>query len=184
MNICQTCVPGVLMIEPKVFEDQRGFFMETYRQDVFTEAGIAEKFVQNNHSGSVRGTLRGLHYQVRQPQGKLVRTVAGEVYDVAVDIRPGSATFGQWVGLHLSQKNRRILWVPPGFAHGFFVLSDWAEIVYQATDYYAPQWERTLLWNDPQLKIEWPLQEGIEVLMSPKDLQGKPLKDLELPVLD
>ncbi len=184
MNICETSLPGVKLLQPKVFEDQRGFFMETYRRSTFIEAGIRADFVQDNHSGSVKGTLRGLHYQVHQSQGKLVRTVAGEVFDVAVDIRPNSPGFGQWVGVRLSAKNRQMVWVPPGFAHGFYVLSDWAEIIYHTTDYYAPEWERTLLWNDPDLRIDWPLEEGAEVLLSPKDMKGKPLKEIELPVLE
>jgi dTDP-4-dehydrorhamnose 3,5-epimerase len=181
MKIYQTRIPDVLLMEPKVFEDQRGFFMETYRRSQFEELGIRQDFVQANHSGSVRGTLRGLHYQLHQPQGKLVRTVAGEVFDVVVDIRPQSTTFGQWVGVHLSTENRHMLWVPAGFAHGFYVVSEWAEIFYQTTDYYAPQWERTLLWDDPALQIEWPILPGSEPLLSAKDLQGKPLDKIELP---
>lgn len=183
MEICQTRIPDVLLMIPKVFEDARGFFMETYRYSELEKLGVPA-FVQGNHSGSVRGTLRGLHYQVRQSQGKLVRTVAGEVFDVAVDIRPGSPTFGQWTGVQLSAKNRHMLWIPAGFAHGFVTVSDWAEIVYQATDYYAPQWERTLLWNDPDIGVEWPLSEfNIEPLLSGKDAQGKRLAELDLPVL-
>jgi len=181
MNVCATDIPDVLLIEPKVYEDQRGFFMETFRRSRFEEMGIYDTFVQDNHSGSVQGTLRGLHYQVRQTQGKLVRTVAGEVFDVAVDIRHGSKTFGKWVGIALSAKNRRMIWVPPGFAHGFYVVSEWAEIVYHATQYYAPQWERTLLWNDASVGVEWPVPPGALPILSPKDLLGASLADLELP---
>jgi dTDP-4-dehydrorhamnose 3,5-epimerase len=183
MEICETKIPDVKIIKPHVYEDKRGFFMETYRSDLFAEFGIAATFVQDNHSGSVKGTLRGLHYQLRQAQAKLVRTVAGEVFDVAVDIRPGSPTYGQWAGVHLSTQNRHELWVPAGFAHGFYVLSDWAEIIYHTTDYYAPQWERTLLWNDAAVGIEWPILPGLETLLSPKDLQGKLLQDIESPEL-
>lgn len=174
-------IPGLLLIQPKVFEDQRGFFMETFRKSRFEELGITDSFVQDNHSGSVRGTLRGLHYQVRQTQGKLVRAVAGEIYDVAVDIRPNSPTFGQWAGMELSAKNRQMVWVPPGFAHGFFVLSDWAEIIYHTTQYYAPEWERTLLWDDPAVGVAWPISVDIQPILSPKDLLGKCLAELELP---
>lgn len=183
MEFCKTKLPGVVLVQPKVFEDQRGFFMETYRRSFFEEAGIPADFVQDNHSGSVHGTLRGLHYQVQQTQGKLVRTVAGEVYDVAVDIRRGSPTFGQWTGVSLSAQNRQMLWLPPGMAHGFYVVSDWAEIIYHTTDYYAPRYERTLLWNDPVLGITWPVAPGEEPILSAKDLRGKLLDELELPVL-
>jgi len=183
MEICQTQIPDVLLMVPKVFEDARGFFMETYRLSEMERLGLPA-FVQGNHSGSVRGTLRGLHYQVHQSQGKLVRTVRGEVFDVAVDIRPGSPTFGQWTGVVLSERNRHMLWIPAGFAHGFLTVSDWAEIIYQTTDYYAPQWERTLLWNDPSIGVQWPLEAyQIDPLLSPKDAQGKLLGDLDLPVL-
>jgi dTDP-4-dehydrorhamnose 3,5-epimerase len=183
MEICQTQLADVFLMVPKVFEDARGFFMETYRYSEMQSLGLPA-FVQGNHSGSVRGTLRGLHYQVHQAQGKLIRAVAGEVYDVAVDIRPGSPTFGQWAGVLLSAKNRHMLWIPAGFAHGFLTISDWAEIVYQASDYYAPQWERTLLWNDAAIGVDWPLAEyQIEPLLSPKDAQGKVLAELDLPVL-
>lgn len=172
-------IPDMILIEPQVFGDERGFFMETYRTDAFARAGIQAEFVQDNHSRSRQGTLRGLHYQIRQAQGKLVRVVLGEIFDVAVDLRCNSATFGKWVGMRLSAENKRQVWVPPGFAHGFYVLSDWAEVVYKATDYYAPQWERTLLWNDPQVGIEWPLQAGAQPLLSAKDLRGKSLSEAE-----
>ncbi|MFN7037858.1 MAG: dTDP-4-dehydrorhamnose 3,5-epimerase [Bellilinea sp.] len=179
MKFTPCCIPDVVLIEPRLFGDQRGFFMETYQQKVFAEHGIAAQFVQDNHSGSRRATLRGLHYQIRQPQGKLVRVIAGEIFDVAVDLRRSSPTFGQWVGEILSAENKRQLWVPPGFAHGFYVLSEWAEVVYKASDFYAPQWERTLLWNDPAVGIEWPLLDGLELLISEKDRAGLPLAQAE-----
>jgi dTDP-4-dehydrorhamnose 3,5-epimerase len=179
MKIHPTVIPEVMLIEPQVFGDSRGFFMETYQQRRFAEAGIAAEFVQDNHSGSRQGILRGLHYQIRQPQGKLVRIVAGEVYDVAVDLRRRSPTFGQAVTVRLSAENKLQLWVPPGFAHGFYVLSEWTEVVYKATDYYAPEWERTLLWNDPALHINWPLLESRPPVLSPKDALGKPLSSVE-----
>lgn len=180
MKFIEAGLPGLIIIEPRLFEDERGFFMETYQESRFQEAGIAASFVQDNHSRSKQGTLRGLHYQIRQPQGKLVRVVSGEVFDVVVDLRRGSSGFGRWEGVFLSAENKRQLWIPPGFAHGFFVVSEWAEVLYKATDFYAPQWERTLLWNDPQIGIEWPLIEGLTPLLSPKDLQGKCLKDAEV----
>lgn len=168
------------MIEPRVFADDRGFFMETYQRQKFRENGIKADFVQDNHSHSRRGTLRGLHYQLKQPQGKLVRVVAGEVYDVCVDLRRGSPTFGQWTGYTLSAENKRQLWIPPGFAHGFYVLSEWADVIYKATQFYAPEWERTLLWNDPDLGIEWPLVGGKMPIISAKDAKGIPLKKAEV----
>ncbi|MBU1662484.1 MAG: dTDP-4-dehydrorhamnose 3,5-epimerase, partial [Chloroflexi bacterium] len=142
MNFTPTTIPDVILINPQVFGDERGFFLETYQSREFAAAGIPESFVQDNHSGSQQGTLRGLHYQIRHTQGKLVRVVAGEIFDAVVDIRHSSPTFGQWVGEHLSAENKIQLWVPPGFAHGFYVLSDWAEVLYKATDFYAPEWER------------------------------------------
>lgn len=172
-------IPDVVLVEPRLFGDQRGFFMETYQQKVFAEHGILAHFVQDNHSGSRRGTLRGLHYQIQQAQGKLVRVIAGEIFDVAVDLRRSSPTFGQWVGEILSAENKRQLWIPPGFAHGFYVLSDWAEVVYKASDFYAPQWDRTLLWNDPQVGIDWPLMDGADLLISDKDRAGLPLAQAE-----
>ncbi len=180
MEVIQTNIPDVLILTPRVFEDDRGFFMETYRANGFAEFGITYPFLQDNHSQSVNGTLRGLHYQIRQPQGKLVRVISGEVYDVAVDIRRPSATFGKWFGVHLSASNKQQLWVPPGCAHGFYVLSDWAEVIYKATDYYAPQWERTLFWNDPQIGIEWPLAKNQPLLLSAKDQAGRPLSQAEV----
>lgn len=179
MIFTPTRIPDVLMIESRVFGDQRGFFMETYQARQFAAQGLAVDFVQDNHSGSRRGTLRGLHYQMQQAQGKLVRVVSGEIFDVAVDLRRTSPTFGRWVGARLSAENRRQLWLPPGFAHGFYVLSEWAEIIYKASDYYAPQYERTLLWNDPAVGIEWPLLEGVEVILSAKDQSGSTLAQAE-----
>lgn len=172
MKIQPAGLPGAFLIEPTVHEDERGFFMETFRQNVFTEAGIAAEFVQDNHSLSRQGTLRGLHYQILHPQGKLVRVVRGEVFDVAVDLRRSSPTFGRWVGMVLSQTNHLQLYVPPGCAHGFCVLSDVAEFLYRCTDYYHPEHERTVLWNDPQLGIEWPVRDPI---LSPKDRRAVPL---------
>jgi dTDP-4-dehydrorhamnose 3,5-epimerase len=180
MKISSTPIPDVLIIEPEYHGDERGFFMETYRADQLAVAGVSTQFVQDNHSGSRQGILRGLHYQIHQPQGKLVRTVAGEIFDVAVDIRRSSPTCGQWVGERLSAQNRRQLWLPVGFAHGFYVLSEWAEVVYKATDYYAPEWERSLLWNDPALAITWPLLAGSEPLLSAKDRVGLKIADTEL----
>lgn len=179
MQFRQASIPGLIIIEPKVFGDQRGFFMETFQKQHFQEAGITLDFVQDNHSGSVRGTLRGLHYQIRQAQGKLVRVVKGEIYDVAVDLRKRSPSFGRWEAVCLSEENKLQLWVPPGFAHGFFVVSEWAEIVYKATDFYAPEWERTLLWNDPELAIPWPITEPGHPILSPKDMNGKSFRDAE-----
>lgn len=154
--------------------------METFRADQAAAAGIAGNFVQDNHSRSSRNVLRGLHYQIRQPQGKLVRVVVGEVFDAAVDLRRRSPTFGQWVGEILSAENKRMLWIPPGFAHGFITLSEWAEMVYKTTDYYAPEWERTLLWSDREIGIRWPVLAGETPLLSAKDAAGKPLKDAEV----
>lgn len=179
MEFVPTALPDVVMIKPKVFEDPRGFFMETYREDRFTSGGISQRFVQENHSASGMGVLRGLHYQIRQTQGKLVRVLSGEIFDVAVDIRRSSPTFGQWVGIILSAENKNQLWIPGGFAHGFFVISDRAEVVYKVTDYYAPEWERSILWNDPKIAIEWPLN-GIDPILSQKDVIGKPLADAEI----
>jgi dTDP-4-dehydrorhamnose 3,5-epimerase len=180
MQFLPTEIPDVLVVEPKMFGDERGFFMETYREERFAQAGIRASFVQDNHSGSRQGVLRGLHYQIRQAQGKLVRVIAGEVFDVAVDLRRNSPTFSRWVGLVLSAQNRRQMWVPPGFAHGFYVLSEWAELFYKTSDYYAPQWERTLLWNDPAVGIDWPLLPGVPPTLSPKDLEGLALDQAEL----
>jgi len=178
MNFIPSELPDVLVIQPRVFEDERGFFLESYQKQRFEAAGIPFDFVQDNHSFSRRGVLRGLHYQIRQPQGKLVRVISGEVFDVAVDLRRSSPTFGRWMGIHLSAQNKTMLWIPPGFAHGFYVLSGQAEVLYKATDYYAPQWERTLLWNDPALHIRWP--DGLEPLVSAKDAAGLSLSQAEV----
>ena len=179
MRITRLEIPDVFVIQPRVFADARGFFLESYHKEQFRAAGVSADFVQDNHSGSRRGTLRGLHYQVRQPQGKLVRLTAGEAYDVAVDLRRTSSTYGHWVGVHLSAEKKEQLWIPPGFAHGFYVLSDWAEVLYKATDYYAPRWERTLLWNDAELAIKWPIPPGQQPLISEKDRKGIPLAAAE-----
>ena len=179
MQFIATKIPDVLLIDLDVFSDDRGFFLETYQTQRYAAAGISGPFVQDNHSGSWKGSLRGLHYQIRQAQGKLIRVVSGEVFDVAVDLRRNSPFFGQWEGIHLSAENKLQLWIPPGFAHGFYVLSDWAEVIYKTTDYYAPQWERTLLWNDTAVNISWPLSDTAPLLISPKDALGKPLHEAE-----
>ena len=179
MQVLPTAIPDVLILEPKVFGDDRGFFYESFNARRFTElTGMRADFVQDNHSRSVRGVLRGLHYQIRQSQGKLVRVTAGEVWDVAVDLRRSSPTFGQWVGVTLSADNKRQLWIPPGFAHGFVVVSDVAEFLYKTTDYWAPEHERCVIWNDPALALPWPL-DG-EPALSAKDRLGLPLAQAEL----
>lgn len=178
MNVIETGLSGVLILEPKVFGDERGFFMESYNRRVFAELSLPTDFVQDNHSRSARGVLRGLHYQIQQPQGKLVRVVRGAVYDVAVDLRRSSPTFGRWEGVELSEENRRMLWIPPGFAHGFLVLSDYADFLYKTTDFYAPEHERCIAWNDPAIGIAWPL-EG-EPVLSAKDRAGKALAQAEV----
>jgi len=180
MKFTATSIPDVILIEPQVRGDSRGFFMETYQACHFEEAGIPTTFVQDNHSGSRRGILRGLHYQIQQAQGKLLRVVAGEIFDVAVDLRKSSPTFGRWTGAVLSVENRHMLWVPEGFAHGFYVLSDWAELVYKASDYYAPQWERTLRWDDESVGVQWPVPPGEVPQLSEKDSRGKSLSGCEL----
>lgn len=180
MNFTPTAIPEVILIEPRVFGDSRGFFMETYQREKFTAGGIDYDFVQDNHSRSLQGTLRGLHYQINHTQGKVVRAVLGEVFDVAVDLRRSSPTFGKWVGYNLSAENKRLLWVPPGFGHGFYTLSDWAEVVYKATDYYSPADERSIVWNDPDINITWPAQSGEKLIISPKDAQGAYLKHAEV----
>ena len=180
MNVIRTAIPEVVLIEPKVFGDARGFFFESFNQKAFNDAtGTNHQFVQDNHSRSAQGVLRGLHYQIQQPQGKLVRVVRGAVIDVAVDIRKSSPTFGQWVAEELSEDNHRQLWVPPGFAHGFVVLSEVAEFLYKTTDYYAPAFERCIAWDDPTLAIDWKLA-GRQPLLSAKDAQGQPLATAEL----
>ncbi|MBE3037278.1 MAG: dTDP-4-dehydrorhamnose 3,5-epimerase [Chloroflexi bacterium] len=179
MKFVTTEIQGVILIDPVVYCDERGYFCETFQAKIFSEAGIPTHFVQDNQSGSCRGVLRGLHYQIHQAQGKLVRVVAGEVYDVAVDLRKSSPTCGKWSGHILSAENKRQLWVPPGFAHGFYVLSQWAEVLYKATDFYASGWERTLLWNDPQVNIAWPLKDGQLPIVSQKDSQGCSFEEAE-----
>ena len=178
MNFLASELPDVLILQPRVFEDERGFFLESYQKERFAAAGIPFAFVQDNHSFSRKGVLRGLHYQIRQAQGKLVRVISGEVFDVAVDIRRSSPTFGQWMGIHISAENKTMLWIPPGFAHGVYILSEQAEVLYKTTDYYAPQWERTILWNDPALGIRWPA--GPTPIVSLKDATGLPLSQAEL----
>jgi dTDP-4-dehydrorhamnose 3,5-epimerase len=180
MTVIRTALPEVLIVEPKVFGDSRGFFFESFNQRAWQEAtGTREHFVQDNHSRSSMGVLRGLHYQLQQPQGKLVRVVVGEIYDVAVDIRKSSPNFGRWIGVRLSAQNKRMLWVPAGFAHGFLVVSEFAECLYKTTDYYAPPHERSILWNDPKLAIDWPLS-GVTPMLSAKDQAGKPLAEAEV----
>ena len=176
-TVIKTEIPDLLILEPRVFGDERGFFLESFNEREMREAGIVGHFVQDNHSRSQRNVLRGLHYQVRQTQGKLLRVASGTVFDVAVDLRRFSPTFGRWVGAELSAENKRILWVPPGFAHGFLVLSESADFLYKATDYYAPEFERTIRWNDPDLGIAWPLVG--EPVLSAKDAAGTPFREAE-----
>ncbi|MFH1812786.1 MAG: dTDP-4-dehydrorhamnose 3,5-epimerase [Pseudomonadota bacterium] len=179
MKVVETGIAGLLVLEPKVFGDARGFFMESFNARAFREAtGLDVSFVQDNHSRSGKGVLRGLHYQVNQPQGKLVRVAQGAVFDVAVDLRRSSPTFGKWYGVELSGENHRQFWVPPGFGHGFYVLSESADFLYKTTDYYAPEHERSLAWNDPTVGVEWSLQGS--PLLSPKDIAGKPLAECEV----
>lgn len=179
MNIISTKIPDVLIIEPKVFGDERGFFFESFNQKTFDEkTGLNISFVQDNHSKSIKNVLRGLHYQIQHPQGKLVRVISGKVLDIAVDIRQNSPTFTQWVGVELSDENKKQLWIPEGFAHGFLVLSDTAEVLYKATDYYFPQGDRCIRWNDPDININWNLTES--PILSAKDQAGKFLKEAEL----
>jgi len=178
MKATKQDIPDVIIFEPQVFGDDRGFFFESFNQKVFDEVvGRPVTFVQDNHSRSVKGVLRGMHYQIQQPQGKLVRVVQGEVFDVAVDMRKSSSTFGKWVGVHLSAENKRQLWVPEGFAHGFIVLSESAEFLYKTTDYWAPQYERSLAWNDPTVAIEWPYQG--EPALSAKDQKGSAFEEAD-----
>lgn len=180
MKFTRLAIPDVVLIEPKVFGDERGFFYESFNQQLFEEAiGRQVHFVQDNHSRSIRNVLRGLHYQIQQPQGKLVRVTQGEVFDVAVDIRKSSKTYGQWVGEVLSAENKRQIWIPEGFAHGFVVISETAELLYKTTDYYAPAHERCIAWNDSTLKISWPLSD-LSPTLSIKDTKGVPLKNAEV----
>jgi dTDP-4-dehydrorhamnose 3,5-epimerase len=179
MKISPTAIPDVALIEPRLFSDTRGHFMETWQLQKFSAAGIHANFVQANHSISKQWVLRGLHYQIQQPQGKLVRVLVGEVFDVAVDIRRSSKTFGRWIGVTLSASNRHMLWVPPGFAHGFLALTDQVEFGYYCTDYYAPQYERTLAWNDATVGVSWPLPSGVEPILNDKDRDAPRLNDIE-----
>ena len=177
LQLIPTPLKDVVILEPKVFGDERGFFLEAYNEATFRALGLPTRFVQDNHSGSRKGVLRGLHYQLKQPQGKLVRALRGDIFDVAVDLRQDSAQFGQWFGLGLGAENRRMLWVPPGFGHGFLVLTEFAEVSYKATELYAPAFERSILWNDPAIGIDWPL-DG-EPTLSEKDKAGSLLVDAE-----
>lgn len=180
MDITAAIIQDIKIITPKMYQDERGFFMETFHQEKYAQMGIDLPFVQDNHSGSNRGVLRGLHYQIKQPQGKLIWLVQGEIFDVAVDLRRSSSTFGQWFGMAISAENKCQIWIPPGFAHGFYVMSEWAEVIYKATDMYAPEWERTLLWNDPELSIPWPIEKGFDPQVSKKDEMGMPLNRADL----
>jgi dTDP-4-dehydrorhamnose 3,5-epimerase len=177
LRVTATSIPGVLLLEPRVFRDARGFFLESYNQAAMGEAGIIQHFVQDNHSCSVRGTLRGLHYQICKPQGKLIRVVSGEIFDVAVDLRRSSATFGKWFGVNLSGENNRMIWIPEGMAHGFSVISEVAHVLYKSTGFYAPECERTIAWNDPVLAIDWKLQQ--DPIISSKDGLGVAWRDAE-----
>lgn len=179
MQIIDTALEAVKILEPSVFGDDRGFFLESWNRQVFEESGLPGSFVQDNHSRSSQGVLRGLHYQVKHPQGKLVRVTRGEVYDVAVDMRRSSPQFGQWVGVTLSESNKRQLWVPEGFAHGFYVVSESADFQYKCTDYYHPEFERSLKWDDPAVGIEWPIAAGSEPLLAAKDAAGLPLAECD-----
>jgi len=172
MQFIKTNHPEVIRIIPKVFQDDRGFFMESYKYECFENAGITFEFIQDNHSSSAKSTLRGIHYQITHTQGKLVRAVVGEIFDVAVDLRRSSPHFGKWIGVNLSESNKEQLWIPPGFGHGFYTLSERADVVYKATDYFDPSGERCILWNDPDLAIDWPIPDGMTPLVSKKDSTG------------
>ena len=180
MKVIATEIPEVLIFDPAVHGDQRGYFLETWRADTFAAAGVDLSFVQDNQSSSGQGVLRGLHYQIQRPQGKLVRVISGRVFDVAVDLRRSSPTFGRWVGVELSAENHRLFWVPPGFGHGFYVLSKQAEFVYKCTDYYMPEHERVIRFDDPEIGVSWPLVAGLETMLSEKDMNGNVLSDAEL----
>jgi len=173
-------IEEIILIKPEIFNDQRGHIYEIYQKNKYSHNGIDINIVQQNQSRSKKGVLRGLHYQIQNPQGKLVRVISGEIFDVAVDLRKSSPTFGKWVGLLLDSESKSILWIPPGFAHGFLALSDWAEIMYSTTDLYAPKFERTLIWNDPEIGIQWPLSKDLIPVLSPKDLLGKNLREAEV----
>lgn len=178
MILTRAAIPDVLLIEPRIFGDERGFLYESYNKRVFAEkSGITDEFVQDNHSRSKKNVLRGLHYQIKQPQGKLARVISGEVFDVAVDLRRSSATFGRWVGFYLSSENRTMAWIPKGFGHGFLVISEWAELLYKTTDYWAPEYERTIAWNDADLAIEWPLSG--EPILAAKDRGALRFRDAD-----
>ena len=179
MKFTRLTIPDVILVEPDVFGDERGFFMESWHKKKFEEGGIDTDFVQDNHSRSGQFILRGLHYQIKQPQGKLVRVIKGEVFDVAIDIRRSSPTFGQWVGEILSEDNKKMLWIPPGFAHGFLVTSDSADLCYKCTDFYAPEYDRSIRWDDPELAIRWPLPEGVQPVLSQKDSEAPWFKEAE-----
>ncbi|MGC8719758.1 MAG: dTDP-4-dehydrorhamnose 3,5-epimerase [Thermodesulforhabdaceae bacterium] len=179
MKKSSTPIDGLLVLEPRVFEDNRGFFYESYNEETFRHLGINDRFVQDNHSGSRKGVIRGLHYQICHPQAKLVRVLVGEIFDVAVDIRRSSPTFGKWFGINLSAENKKQLYIPAGFAHGFLVLSDWAEVLYKTSDFYAPECDRVIVWNDPTIGIQWPL-DGLEPILSEKDARGVRLEQADL----
>lgn len=180
MDFISSRIPDVIIISPEIFQDGRGEFLETFRSSLFIKAGIKWQFVQDNHAGSHQGVLRGLHYQIQQAQGKLIRVVSGKIFDVVVDLRKSSSSFGESVGVVLDDQEKKQLWIPPGFAHGYYVISEWAEVSYKVTDYYAPAWERILLWNDPALKIDWPLVENTPPILSENDLQGKRLNEADI----
>ena len=180
ITVIPTQIAEVILLQLDVYGDDRGYFIETYQKEKYREVGISRTFIQDNMSFSRQGVLRGLHYQIQQPQGKLVQVLKGKIFDVCVDIRKSSSTFCQWVGVELSDENHHQLWVPPGFAHGFYVLSETACVTYKTTDFYAPQWERTILWNEPEIGIEWPLRAGVEPVVSEKDAQGKMLGEADL----
>ena len=180
MKFIPTEIPGVIIVEPDVFGDHRGFFMESWHAEKFAEGGIDAQFVQDNHSRSNQGILRGLHYQIEQPQGKLVRVLSGEVFDVAVDLRRDSPTFGKWFGMTLNDIDKKMLWVSPGFAHGFYVVSEQADFFYKCTELYAPEHERAIRWDDPDLAIDWPIASGQEPVLAPKDAAAKSFKDAEV----
>ena len=179
MKMTNLEIPDILLIEPDVFIDNRGFFLETFQAKKYAQFGLPSQFVQDNHTGSRKGTLRGLHYQIRQAQAKLIRVTVGEIFDVAVDLRRSSKTFGKWVGMILTAEEHQQLWIPEGFAHGFLVMSEWAEVEYKVTDLYAPEWERTLLWNDPEINIKWPLEKEQKPILSEKDSNGKLFTDAD-----
>jgi len=180
MEFISTNIPDVIVIQPKVFEDDRGFFLESYKKQAFIDAGITQEFVQDNHSSSLKATLRGLHYQINHAQGKLVKVVIGEIYDVAVDLRKSSPYYGKWVGVYLSAENKHQLWIPPGFGHGFLATSSQADVLYKATDYYDKQGERCIRWNDPDLSIDWPIPEGVTPIISEKDASAPKFKEAEV----